>query len=484
MLERGNLSRRGFLRNATAALAAAGLPAWYAQRVVADNEKQKDESKKPVDANSKVALGAIGIGSPQSRSLQLLGDVTRANPNGAKYVAICDVDARHVNRAAEIIKKNEKVGNNEVATCSDFREINKRKDIDAVIIATPDHWHALVAIDALRNGKDVYCEKPLTLTVEEALAVAKVAKETGRVFQTGNQQRTDYGGMFRLAVELVRSGRIGKVQTIECRIGSNPVSGSIPKAEVPKELDWDRWLGPAPQTDYLLSTDGKTNCHYEFRWWYQYSGGKMTDWGAHHIDIAQWALNMDGDGPTAVEVLKATPPPNEPNEYNCHHEFQVQYTYANGAKVIAMSGGGSEPGKMVSKDGNPPKDRTGKEKLIDGNENGVLIVGDTGKIFVGRGMIVASDSKILSEPLKDDPMLYDYRPVSHMNNFFDCLKSRKQPICRADVGASSVIICHIGVIALQLGKALKWDAKAHKFDDADANAKLGRKMRAPWKLDV
>jgi predicted dehydrogenase len=483
MFERGNLSRRGFLRSATAAMAATGIPAWFAHEVIAQQERQKEEAKKPVGPNGKVALGAVGIGSPQSRSLQLLGDVTRAVPNQAKYIAVCDVDGRHVQRAADIVKKNDKVGNPDVNTCHDFRELNKRKDIDAVIIATPDHWHALVAIDALRNGKDVYCEKPLTLTVAEAQAVAKVATETGQVFQTGSQQRTDYGGMFRLAVELVRSGRIGKLETIECRIGGNPTSGPIPKAEAPKELDWNFWLGPAPMCDYLYK-DGKTNCHYEFRWWHQYSGGKMTDWGAHHIDIAQWAMGMDGSGPVEVDFVSAKPAATEPNEYNWHPEFKAQYTYANGVKMLAMSGGGTNAGALVNKDGQPPKDRGGKEKHVDGNENGVLFLGSEGKIFVGRGMIVASDAKIISEPLKEDPKLYFYRPASHMNNFFDCLKSRKKPICSADIGASSVTICHIGAIALRLGKKLKWDPVSARFDDADANALLSRPYREPWKLEV
>jgi predicted dehydrogenase len=486
MFERGNLSRRGFLRSATAAMAAAGIPAWYAREVIAQEERQKEEAKKPVGANGKVALGAVGIGSPASRSLQLLSDVTRAVPNQAKYIAVCDVDGRHVQRAADIVKKNDKIGNPDVATCHDFRELNKRKDIDAVIVATPDHWHALVAIDALRNGKDVYCEKPLTLTVAEALAVAKVAKETGQVFQTGSQQRTDYGGMFRLAVELVRSGRIGKIDTVECRIGGNPTSGPIPKAEVPKELDWNFWLGPAPMCDYLLSKDGKlTNCHYDFRWWHQYSGGKMTDWGAHHLDIAQWALGMDGSGPVEVEFVSAKPAATEPNAYNWHPEFKVQYNYGNGVKMYAMSGGGTNAGALVNKDGQVPKDnRTGKEKLVDGDTNGLLFIGSEGKLFVGRDRLVASDAKIISEPLKEDPKLYFYRPASHMNNFFDCLKSRKKPICSADIGASSVIICHIGAIALRLGKKLTWDPETQKFNDADANAMLSRSYREPWKLEV
>jgi predicted dehydrogenase len=293
--------------------------------------------------------------------------------------------------------------------------------------------------------------------------------------------------MFRLAAELVRSGRIGKVKTIECRVGSNPQSGPIPSAPVPEGLDWDFWLGPAPKCDFLLSKDGRlTNCVYEFRWWHQYSGGKMTDWGAHHLDIAQWALGMDGGGPVEIEVLKASPASKEPNEYNWNKDFKVQHTYANGVKVIAMSGGGTDAGELlVNKDGKTSMGKDGRPRRVGPDENGILFNGEGGSIFVGRGMILASGEKLLAEPLKEDPQLYDYRPTSQMANFFDCVKSRKRPIADVEIGASSVIVCHLGAIALRLGKKLKWDPKAHQFiGDEEANRMLSREYRAPWKLEV
>ncbi len=480
MLQRGTLSRRGFLTRSLGGLSAAGLPLWYAEQLVAAQE-QRQSAEKPVAASDKMVMGAIGIGSRQSRGRDIYN---QARTNKAVYVAACDVDARHLKNGLEMMKKD---GFADAKGYSDYRQLLEDKNINAVTIAIPDHWHALVAIEALRRGKDVYCEKPLTLTIAEALAVVKVARSTGRVFQTGSQQRSEMNGMFRLAAELVRSGRIGKIKTIECRIDGNPQSGPIAKAPVPEGLDWDFWLGPTPKVDFLLSKDGKqTNCHYEFRWWHQYSGGKMTDWGAHHIDIAQWALGMDGSGPVEIEVLKASPAPKEPNEYNWNKDFQVQHTYANGVKVIVMSGGGTDAGNsLVNKDGKVPMGRDGKQRTVGPNENGVLFLGEGGNIFVSRSMIVASGEKLLSEPLKEDPKLYDGRPTNHMANFFDCVKSRKRPIADVEIGASSVIVCHLGAIALRLGKKLKWDPKVQQFVGNDeANKMLSREYRAPWKLEV
>ncbi len=455
-MNKGNLSRRGFLTRSLAALSAAGVPAWYGQQILAAAALQEAQAKKPVAASDRITMGVIGIGSPQSRALGVYNDTKKFKQ--VQFVSDCDVDARHLSRAADILKKD----GYSVTAHKDYRQLLDNKDLDAVLVATPDHWHALNAIDAMRKGKDVYCEKPLTLTVQEALAMQKVAKETGKIVQTGSQQRTEFGGRFRLAAELVRAGRIGKVSRVECRIGSNPISGLIPEAPVPEGLDWNFWLGPCPMVPYLEKKRDKgiplTNCHYEFRWWYEYSGGKMTDWGAHHLDIAQWALGMDDSGPVAVEGTGTTPA-KEPNAYNCHPDFEVTYTYPNGTKVLAMSKG----------------------------ENGVRFEGENGRwIFVSRNKIDASDKGLLEEKLPADvtSKLYPSRPTNHMGNFLDCVKSRQQPICGVDVGAGSVIVCHIGAIALRMGKKLKWDPAKHVFDDAEANKMLGRPMRAPWKLEA
>jgi predicted dehydrogenase len=501
------------MRRSLAAMAAAGLPSWYANELFAAQERAAAANRRP-GANGKLNMGFIGIGSPASRNWALYGEAKRFKH--VNCMAVCDVDARHAERAAGQFKKD----GFDPQSFKDFRRVNDEKDIDAVCIATPDHWHALVAIDALRKGKDVYCEKPLTLTVQEAIALEKAVKDTGKVLQTGNQQRsemtTKVGQMelskFRLAAEVVRAGRVGQVKTIECRIGENPTSGPIPAVDPPKELDWDMWLGPTAKVPYRLK-DGKTNCHYEFRWWYEYSGGKMTDWGAHHLDIAQWCLGMDGSGPTHIEVLEAEKPYDKGDGYNCHKTFKVQYTYDSvdtgtgsrygGVKVIAMDGRGTEVKGLVRADGKEPTRRRRVSTTIlgrrfdtfpevpmgplSGSENGVLIVGDRGTVFVSRDTILASDAKILSEPLPSGPKLYPTVQTNHMGNFLECVKSRELPISNVTVGAGSVIVCHLGVIALRTGLKLTWDPSARKFlgeNASEANKHLGREMRAPWKLEA
>ena len=471
MMERGNLSRRGFMKHSVAALTAAGLPLWYAQQVHGADEAAK-AANKAVGANDKLQFGVIGVGPQPRRSNHLYGEAKQHK--NVTFKGVCDVDARHLKYA----EKQYKGDGYEVTGYDDFRRLNDNKEIDTVIIAVPDQWHALIAIDALRKGKDVYCEKPLTLTIEEAQALKKVVKETGKVLQTGSQQRDEFGGKFRLAAEVVRSGRLGKIQTIECRIGGNPTSGKIKEAPIPEGLNWDFWLGPTAKVPYLK--DGaKTNCHYEFRWFYEYSGGKMTDWGAHHLDIAQWMLDKDGSGPTQIEVLDAAKPYDGIDGYNCHPTFKVQYTYDNGVKVIAMDGRGTKVDEMYEANG----DRKG----LSANDNGVLVIGEKGKVYVGRGRISASDPKFLTDPIELDKPLYPSRPSSHMGNFIDCIKTREEPICNVTVGAGSVMVCQLGVIALRTGKKFTWDPAKGEF--TGENAELGnkmksREMRAPWTLDV
>jgi predicted dehydrogenase len=453
-MHKGNLSRRGFLQHSVAALAAGGLPVWFARELVAAEDKPKPRA---VAANDRIIMGAIGIGSPQSRGRAIMG--AAASKDGVQYVAVCDVDKRHRERAVDDVKKASKT-KGDVAAFEDFRELLAKKDINAVTIATPDHWHALVAVAALKAGKDVYCEKPLSLTIADGRAIADVAKKTGRVFQTGSQQRSEMKGFFRLAAELVRNGRLGKIKKIETRIGSNPVSPELPKVEPPKELNWNFWLGPTPMVDYVELTKNKqvfTRCHYEFRWWYEYSGGKITDWGAHHNDIAQWGMNMDASGPVAVEAT-GTKPSESHNAYNTHPDFEIHYTYADGTPLVCMSKG----------------------------ENGIRFEGEDGKwIFASRGKIEASDKKLLDEPLPTGAVRLHAAPNGdHMLDFLTAIRSGGKTACPAEVGHRSATVCHLGSIALRLGKKLKWDPKQERFDDEEANKMIQRPYRAPWKLEV
>jgi predicted dehydrogenase len=440
-VDRGNLSRRGFMDRSLAAFSiGAGLPLWYARETLAGQEERQSAVSKARrrGPSDQVVMAAIGVGGQGTGIMKW----AKSKP-GVRYVAVCDLDESHCKKAAAEVGKDCRQYN-------DFRELLEKEKLDAVTIGTVDHWHALTAIAAMKHGCDVYCEKPLSLTIEEGKAMVKAARKHDRVFQTGSQQRSD--ARYRLACELVRNGRIGKVHTLEARIGDNPQGGPFPEVPVPKGLNWEFWKGPTADVPYV-----KERCHYEFRWWYQYSGGKMTDWGAHHNDIAQWGLGIDGSGPIAVTAT-GVEPSHKPNSYNCHPHFAVTYTYGNGAKLITTSDG----------------------------ENGNRFIGDRGWIFVNRDRIEASDPKLLDEPLHKNAHRL-YKSDDHMGNFMDCIQSRKRCICDVEVGYRSVSVCHLGVIALRLGIPLYWDPSAQRFVGPRAekgNAMLAREMRSPWKLEI
>lgn len=463
-----NVSRRGFLAGSVTALAATGLPLWYAKEVVALEQEHAIRAVK--SANDKLQVGVIGCGD-RVRSGDLLFALLR-NPN-VEVVACCDADAKQLEYTARIVegeKPNNTRGQNlnayrqpipsnepdpnrktnvKVKRFRDFRDLIRQGNVDAVLVTTPDHWHALPAIAACKAGKDVYCEKPLSLTIAEGRAMANAARAHGRVFQTGSQQRSELG-KFRLACELVQNGRIGKIKKIETRIG-NPDKGGPFKNEAPPEgLDWNLWLGQTPNVPYC-----KERCHYQFRWWYAYSGGKMTDWGAHHNDVAQWALGMDNSGPVKVTALKGKAPGIE-NGYDCHQDFEVVFEYANGVPVHCMAAG----------------------------DNGVHFEGDKGWIFVSRGALKASDQKIIDEPLGADAKRLLASP-NHMRNFLDNVKSRGRCCADVEIGHRSATVCHLGNIALRysMGKTLHWDPAAEMFHEHDANQHVRRHMRGEWHLD-
>lgn len=388
--------------------------------------------------SDRVVLGVIGTGDLGARhhiARKLL-------PNSrVEIAALCDVDDDHSANAATLVLQNR---SKRPAVYRDFRRLLERKDLDAVLIATPDHWHALTAIAAMQAGKDVYCEKPLSLTIEEGRRMAAAARRYNRVFQTGSQQRSD--ARFRLACELVRNGKIGKLQRVSTHIG-DVEEGKWEEAQTPPpNLNWDMWLGPAPYAAYRPN-----RCHSLFRWYWDYSGGKMTDWGAHHNDIAQWGIGMDDSGPVSVRGEGKI---SEEGPHEVFLSFQVWYRYANGVELICQSAG----------------------------ENGVKFFGSDGWIFVTRGKIEASNPDLLKTAPGSLPVsLYDSK--DHHENFLDCIASRRRCIADVEIGHRSATVCHLGNIAMRLGRELTWDAAAERFvGDETANLMISKPLRAPWRL--
>ncbi|MHC4073095.1 MAG: Gfo/Idh/MocA family protein [Planctomycetota bacterium] len=416
------VSRREFLKGTAAAGAAIALPTIVPSSVFGVNAP-----------SNCVTVGCIGVGGKGSGNMRSFN----GNPSSV-VVAVCDVDTSHREKAGQ------SVGLDAGSSYRDFRELLARDDIDAVSIATPDHWHVPASIAAVRAGKDVYCEKPLTLTIAEGRELADEVKRYGRVFQTGSQQRS--GSEFRKGCELVVNGRIGKLHTM--RVG---ISGNNRKCEptwtpepVPEGFDYDLWLGPAPWEPYHTQ-----RCHYQFRFIQEYSGGQMTNWGAHHLDIAQWGNQADDTGPVEIRGKGEFP---KTGLFTTATKADVEYTYANGVKMFLNRGGGTR---------------------FEGSE---------GWIYVNRGKIEAEPQSILTSVIgPDETHLYESR--NHTQNFLDCIKSRKDPICNAEVGHRSSTVCHLGNIAMLLDRPLKWNPQAEQFiGDVEANRMTWRPRRAPWRL--
>ena len=435
-----DFSRRDLLARSLAGIAAASLPAWYAQEAMAQERQRAADMPKKDSPNETIQIACIGTGGKKAGFRQGLG-VTRglSRQPGVKVVAVCDVDKVHREDAAKEFGADCKAYH-------DFRDLLRQKDIDAVVIGTPDHWHAAVAIAAMKAGKDVYCEKPLTLTVDEGKRIRKAQQRSKRVFQTGSQQRSNE--RFRLACELTRNGRIGRIKRVEARLPNGTKGGPFARKPVPEDFDWDFWLGPAPWTEYIPE-----RTHGNFRHWYEYSGGMMTDWGAHHLDITQWGLGMDSAGPIRVESVGMLPA--NADGYNCVTDFEVTYTYPGDIKVVATHKG----------------------------ENGVRFEGEDGWIFVSRSKIEASDERLLKDPLSSSAVRL-YESNNHHADFIDCVRKRKDPICTAEIGHRSATVCHMGNISLRLGgRRLEWDPKEEEFrNDDEANEMLGRPYRKPWKI--
>jgi len=326
-----------------------------------------------------------------------------------------------------------------------------------IVNATPDHWHTLINLGAVRAGKDIYGEKPLTLTIDEGRRLVTAARARGTILQTGTQQRSSQ--QFRLACELVRNGRIGRLQEAKVWLPAGLNEGPFATANVPPELNWDFWLGPAPRVDYVPQ-----RAHRTFRFWYDYSGGTMTDWGAHHNDIAYWAIGQLA--PRDVESTVLAQP--TPGGYTAISDYEVRYTYADGIKLtILTTKDDSIFGAVINK---------------DGQRNGIRFKGTDGWIWVRRGQITASDPALLTTPLPEGSIQLQ-RSKEHMANFIESVRSRQDPICDVETGHRSATMCHLGAISLRTGKKLTWNAAAEKFigeHAAAGNAHVARELRAPY----
>ncbi len=427
MSDEKRISRRDILRAAGATAGAAAFPAII----------------------TGPALGAPGV-EPASERLRIgfIGVLNRGMQNMRPLmkhaVAVCDVD-RNVLAAAKAAV--DKANGGDCQAYTDYRKLLENKEIDAVVISTPDHWHALQTIHACQAGKDVYCEKPLSLTIREGREMVKAARRHQRIVQTGSQQRSD--AKFRRACELVRSGKIGKVHTVRVGIpGVNFKEPARPDSEPPSELDYNFWLGPAPLRPY-----NKNRVHYNFRFFWDYSGGQMTNWGAHHLDIAQWGLGMDDSGPISAEGTGVFHPQMA---YEVPERFQVTYKYANGVTLICGSG---------------PEFRAG-----------TTFEGDRGTIFVTRGKLEATPAELLAEQLGENDV-HLYESGDHYRNWLDCIKSRKLPICDVEIGHRSATVCHLGTMAIRTGRKIDWDPKAEKIQgDAVLARRVHYDYRGPWKL--
>lgn len=449
-------SRRQFLHSAAVA-SAAGILLPSARRAFGY-----------VAANDRPVFATIGLRNQG-------WTITSKSFKFADFAALADVDAKVL---ADNVAKTEKQQGKKPDAYKDYRKILERKDIDAVMIATPDHWHTKIAVEAMLAGKDVYCEKPLTLTIDEGKLIEKIVKQTGRVFQVGTMQRTESDQRFLQAIALIRDGRIGTVKKVTCGINRMEASPVIPVVDVPEGLDWDFWLGPAAKVPYRALPEMRTgygggvplysNCHYSFRNWHEYSGGKMADWGAHHVDIACWALGATETGPSKISPVNYQLPveykdgnPTVADRYNVATQFTIRVDMPNDVEMIITSEG----------------------------DNGILFEGTDGRFFVNRGKITGKPV----EELKDKPLpegaiekVYGGKvSENHTANFIEGMKSRKQPISDVWSHNRMLEICHLSNIAMRVGRELKWDpTKREIIGDDQANSFLARESRKEYAIEM
>jgi predicted dehydrogenase len=406
-----------------------------------------------VSANERLAIGFIGVGTMGRGHL---GDfLGRQN---VEVVALCDVTKERLDSAQEMVTKRyaDRIKSGSfggVKGYGDYRELLAHKGLDAVIIATPDHWHATASVAAARAGKHIYCEKPLTQNIAEGRWLVEEVKKAKVTFQTGSQQRSEYGNRFRSAVEMIWNGWIGTIKTIRIGVGGPAKPCDLPPEETPPGTDWDMWLGPAPERAYnsVLCPKGVHNHFPAWRNYQEYAGGGTSDMGAHHFDIAQWALKMDATGP--VEVI----PPQNPKT-----GAGLRFVYANGVVMIHN--------EFL-------KDAVGKEMRAD-----CVFEGTEGTIFVGRDQLDVRFKNADKARFPDEPKRV-YASNNHKTNWLECIKTGKDTICTAEIGHRTSTVCQLANIGYRLGRKLKWDPAKELFvDDATADKELSREPRAKWKI--
>ncbi|MBX3375838.1 MAG: Gfo/Idh/MocA family oxidoreductase [Phycisphaeraceae bacterium] len=386
--------------------------------------------------NSRLGVGLIGCGK---RMFEMVGEFL--DQPDVQVLAVCDVDTTRREHVKSIVDR--KYGTSDCRPIVDYRDMLSRKDIDAVVIGTPDHWHINQVMHAAMHGKDIYCEKPLTLNLRECQLMIDAVKKAGVVFQTGSQQRTEYDGKFRKAIEYIRSGRIGDILSVHVGVGTSSKWCDLGEEALEPGLEWDLWLGPAPKRPYhsTLSPRGVHNHYPQWRLYREYSGGILTDMGAHNFDIAQWGLGMDASGPVEVH------PPAEENA-----QFGATLVYKNGTKVI------------------------------HGGPDGTTFTGTRGVIHVFRGSLVSIPDGILKQELKESDFHLPQVP-RHIRNWLDCIKTRQQPECNAEVGCRSIACAHLCNLAYWHKRPLKWDPQRWEFPgDAEANTWLDYSRRSGYEL--
>ena len=398
-------------------------------------------------ASNRLTVAQIGSGSMGQGDLNAF----LSFKSEIQVVAICDVDENHAKQSKQRV--DNAYGNSDCSTYGDYRDLLANEQVDIVSHALPDHWHGIIAVACASKGIDMYGQKPLARTIGEGRAICNAVKEHGVVWQTGSWQRSV--GNFHRAVELVRNGRVGKVSYIEVGLPNGNKQGPAPNSKPkPKELDYNMWLGPAPWRPF--QDFGRGSVHWDWRWIMDYSGGQLTDWAGHHIDIAHWGADMDHTGPVVIENGLAQYPSK--GIYNTPYEYEFHCVYENGLRM-KVANAARQPHGM-----------------------GTCWYGDAGWVHVSRSGLWASDPKILQEQIGPDEIQIE-KSNDHFRNFLDCVKSRKQTITPAETAHRSISVGLLGEIAMLTGRKLNWDPMAETFiGDPEANRYLMRSFRSPWHL--